>query len=82
MSTVTSKGQVTVPKRIRDELGLTPGAEVEFELRDGQVLLRNRVSEEKIVRWQGYLRGKLPEYSVDEFVDALRGERPTDATGE
>jgi antitoxin PrlF len=30
MSRMTSKGQVTIPKRIRDHLGLKPGSEVEF----------------------------------------------------
>lgn len=29
---VTSKGQVTIPKHIRDELGITSGSKVEFEL--------------------------------------------------
>ena len=28
---VTSKGQVTIPKRIRDALGITPGTKVKFE---------------------------------------------------
>lgn len=32
---VTVKGQVTIPKPIRDRLGLTPGSKVEFEV-DGQ----------------------------------------------
>ncbi len=31
---ITSKGQVTIPKAMRDELGLLPGVEVEF-VRDG-----------------------------------------------
>jgi len=31
---VGAKGQVVIPKDIRDELGLQPGAEVDFE-RDG-----------------------------------------------
>ncbi len=31
-TTLTSKGQVTVPKRIRDELQLLPGAAVEFSV--------------------------------------------------
>lgn len=33
-ATVTSKGQVTIPKRIRDELGIDAGTEVEFVLED------------------------------------------------
>jgi antitoxin PrlF len=37
---ITSKGQVTIPQRIREELGLLPHTEVEFELRTGGVLLR------------------------------------------
>ncbi|MCX6023390.1 MAG: AbrB/MazE/SpoVT family DNA-binding domain-containing protein [Chloroflexi bacterium] len=46
MSTVTSKGQITIPKHIRETLGLHPGAEVEFAVENGQVILRCRVSPE------------------------------------
>jgi AbrB family looped-hinge helix DNA binding protein len=34
---VTSKGQVTIPKAIRDEFGLLPGTEVEFVRKGGDV---------------------------------------------
>ena len=38
---LTSKGQVTVPKKIRDYLGLKPGAPVTFErLASGAIALR------------------------------------------
>jgi AbrB family looped-hinge helix DNA binding protein len=38
---VTSKGQVTVPKSVRDYLGLKPGMGVKFErLSTGEVVLR------------------------------------------
>jgi antitoxin PrlF len=38
---VTSKGQVTVPKRVRDYLGLKPGMAVAFERLDsGEIVLR------------------------------------------
>lgn len=41
MSTITVKGQVTVPKLIRDALGLTPGSRVDFDLDEqGRVVLR------------------------------------------
>lgn len=33
-SRVTSKGQVTIPKRVRERLNIKPGSVVEFELTD------------------------------------------------
>jgi antitoxin PrlF len=40
-SNLTSKGQVTVPKKVRDYLGLKPGAAVTFErLDNGDIALR------------------------------------------
>ena len=39
-TTVTSKGQVTIPKRVRDLLGIGPGSVIDFERgKDGQVVL-------------------------------------------
>ena len=37
---ITSKGQVTIPIEIRNRAGLMPGAEVEFSVRGGTVILR------------------------------------------
>ena len=31
-TTVTSKGQVTIPKEVRDLLGITPGSNVAFDM--------------------------------------------------
>ena len=44
MSTrVTSKGQVTIPKKVRDHLGIRPGTAVDFEAGpDGRVVLVRR----------------------------------------
>jgi AbrB family looped-hinge helix DNA binding protein len=36
---VTSKGQITVPKAVRDALGLAPGDRVLFRIQDGHALL-------------------------------------------
>ena len=39
--TVTSKGQVTIPKPVRDRLGIHPGSKVDFEVaEDGRAFLR------------------------------------------
>jgi AbrB family looped-hinge helix DNA binding protein len=43
-TTVTSRGQVTIPKKFRDVLGIRAGSSVDFELTgSGEVVLR-RVS--------------------------------------
>lgn len=34
---ITSKGQVTIPKQIRDLLGVEPGDQLEFEYHDGHL---------------------------------------------
>ena len=39
-ATISSKGQVTIPKRIRDALGLVPGSKVDFILSDGYARLQ------------------------------------------
>ena len=35
---VTSKGQVTIPKKVRERLGVHPGEDVGFEEKEGIVL--------------------------------------------
>jgi len=37
---VTEKGQVTIPLNVRRHLGIAPGSQVEFELREGEALIR------------------------------------------
>jgi AbrB family looped-hinge helix DNA binding protein len=37
---VTEKGQVTIPKELRDALGIGPGTEVEFERRKDAIVVR------------------------------------------
>ena len=37
---VTSKGQVTIPKRVRQALGITPGSKVEFDVEGGGARLK------------------------------------------
>ena len=40
ITTLTSKGQVTIPKAIRDELGLKPSDKIEFFIENGHAKLR------------------------------------------
>lgn len=40
ISTLTSKGQATIPKPIRDFLGLAPRERIAFSIEDGQVIIK------------------------------------------
>ncbi len=45
-TTVNVKGQVTIPKQMRDALGLTPGSQLDFSVNhEGQVVLRRAGSD-------------------------------------
>ncbi len=74
---ITSKGQVTIPQRIREQAGLLPETEVEFEIVRGRVTLRpkgKRVSPGKAA--VARLRGSLKHLrrSTDELMALTRGE--------
>lgn len=55
---VGAKGQVVLPKELRDELGIRPGDEVVFDKGDQQIVVRKARSRAEIVRdLHGALRG-------------------------
>lgn len=77
--TISSKGQITVPKGIRDRYAMGPGTEVEFELREDGALLRKRRGQGHAI-WDaiGSLKDAwrwpkgIPR-SVDAYIDHVRG---------
>jgi len=78
-TTVTSKGQVTIPKEVRELLGITAGSSVTFEVaEDGRVLLRKAGSRGRAARPVSRfakLRGSATAgLSTDEIMALTRGE--------
>ena len=79
-TTVTSKGQVTIPKSVRDLRGIVPGTAVDFDLTpDGDVVLRNtsqgRSRGRSPRRRFAPLRGVAPvKMSTDEILALTRGD--------
>jgi antitoxin PrlF len=75
-NTVTSKGQVTIPKPVRDRLGIAPGAAVEFQLaEDGRVVLVKVGGVRAPSRFEA-LRGRAGAgLSTDDIMALTRGER-------
>ena len=79
-TTVTSKGQVTIPKPVRDRLGIEPGDGVEFELTaDGRIVMTKASGAEPgrgptASRFEA-LRGRAGAgISTDEIMKLTRGE--------
>ena len=74
-STISAKGQITVPKAVRDKLGLRPGARVEFELTpDGALLRKGRRGGVRAVdRVLGILKRDV---STDALITEMRGPVP------
>ncbi len=71
-SVVSEKGQVTIPKRLRDQLGLRNGTVLEFHAEKGTLVARKAAKEDPLEKWAG--KGKLPfAGSVDDYIDTIRG---------
>ncbi|HWO47556.1 MAG TPA: AbrB/MazE/SpoVT family DNA-binding domain-containing protein [Solirubrobacterales bacterium] len=75
---ITSKGQVTIPKGIRDEFGLLPGTEVQFVVEGGQVKVRklegDRTRGREIVERLKNASGGDINMSTEEIMRLTRGE--------
>jgi antitoxin PrlF len=69
---VTSKGQVTIPKKVRDRLGVHPGEDVGFEEKEGVVVITKAVTKSPFDKWVGKLK-KLEGQHSDDLVKELRG---------
>ena len=74
-SRVTRKGQVTIPKRVRDHLGIEPGSVVDFELAaDGRIVLTVVGAEPKPSRFERFRGIAKTKLTTDELMAMLRGD--------
>jgi AbrB family looped-hinge helix DNA binding protein len=83
-SKVGERGQVVIPKAIRDNLGLNKHSAIEFELKGTTVVLKTKDDltdfEAALKRYGGSLRKQFLAKgykSVDQYVDEMRGRDET-----
>jgi len=69
-STLTPKGQITVPKEIREHLGLQTGDRVNFEIRDGAVVMKPEKID--IRRLRGIARRPAKPVTLQRMDAAIR----------
>jgi len=73
-ATVTAKGQITIPKAVRDLLGIEPGSKIDFRRnRDGEFVIvkDGETAESRIAKMRG---SAGPGPTTDELMALLRGD--------
>ena len=77
-SAITSKGQATIPKPIRELLGLKPGDRVKFFVRpDGSVVLLPKLPAASL---RGLVRPRRHPPTLDEIAEAPAAGASEDAS--
>ena len=70
MSKVTAKYQITIPVKVRKELGIVPGSEVDINKEgDKYVLIVNPINELR-KKWQGKFKNST---TTNDYMDKIRG---------
>ena len=83
MPRVTTKGQVTIPKEIRDALGIEPGDEVDFERVGSEYRLQKRAptTEDGDDPFEKHRGSADSNETMPERMRRLRGEYPREVDG-
>ncbi|OPY59558.1 MAG: SpoVT / AbrB like domain protein [Syntrophorhabdaceae bacterium PtaU1.Bin034] len=69
---ITSKGQITLPKKVRERLGVRPGEDVGFEEKEGMLVITKVVTKSPFDKWVGKLK-HLEGQRSDDLVREARG---------
>ncbi len=73
---IGERGQVTIPKELRDRFGLGPETEVEFRVVQNAILLQKKPRKLNLRKWKGRCKKNFSELgypSVDKFIEGVRG---------
>lgn len=74
-TTVTRKGQVTIPKPVREHLGIFPGSQVEFRrATDGSIVIEKADGTKEPSRFAKLVGIAGPGPSTDEIMAITRGD--------
>jgi len=72
--TLTNEEQITIPKSVQDALGVRPGDQIGFEIReDGTVLVRaERAEKVDLLSLRGVLKPRIRGVTVEEMNETIR----------
>ena len=75
---ISERGQITIPKKLRDRFGMHQGVEVEISVADGGLLIRKLIEvDHPVDRVFGILKkGQhpgIPIEGVDAYIEEIKG---------
>ncbi len=70
---LTSKGQITIPKKVRDKLGIEVGDGVGFDEKDGVFYIKKSMKKSPFDKWVGKLKGRQSR-KTDDVIRDIRGQ--------
>ena len=69
---VSEKGQITIPKAVRDRLGISAGTVLDVESVEGKIVAVKVQTRDTFAEWRG--KGTLPgKGTVDDYIARIRG---------
>lgn len=72
---ITERGQITLPKKLRQKFGITPATEIEFVEADGAILIVKKASVSPLTKFRGIAKPKGFPARTDAFLALLREGR-------
>lgn len=73
---ISERGQITIPKYLRERYGMTPGVEIEITPTEDGLLIQKRTTPVKhpVDRVVGILDGVVDvDFDIDEYIEEIRG---------
>ncbi len=68
---ISERGQITIPKRLREQMGLHHNVEIDITLtKEGLLIQKRSASRHPVERVYGILRNPS---STDEYIEEIRG---------
>ena len=69
---ITSKCQITIPKELREELGLKPGDDIEFVRDNGHFMVGRTYDTSGLDEYMGFSK-ELAGVDPDDLIEEMRG---------
>ena len=72
---ISERGQITIPKHLRERFGMTRNVEVEITpTKKGLLIQKRTAAEHPVDRVSGILDGVLgDDFDIDEYIEEIRG---------